>query len=438
MYTAPLLALGLASLLIYRSFVKWLEKKWHKKRHALLSTTSDESAGMDHQNGPLARLLLLVFHYYTPLYVVLAYLTYLELVDAVALLQRTDWLQPQKLYDAFKDEPNMPTWWANELQTMLYGGGWLRYLSLAAPFAVVLTFCVTLLNTLRQVYTVHCKRGGINAHPGHDSAILVIGLPLIYSLMSFKSVHRMWMICANAKGGPLADIVDFEGNHSWLGRLVMCQLMYKTNFMVADVYEVMALFQFTWLTLSVLGAHRVKFKGTDQETSQKGIEALTMQGIYWFMISCLIEAIYYLFTTSVEFFVGAAALHFTMKVWRMKEQTEFFFLGMGTIASSAAIGNVVTVELTFHELLEEFRPGPKFWSTKILVSIAFLQSLALYLPGLNQLSVTEGNLFYASLLCLECFGVSLLHWKAWNPDEIWYKTLVDYLRDKEDNAKCEH
>merc|ERR1712129_78876 len=104
----------------------------------------------------------------------------------------------------------------------------------------------------------------------------------------------------------------------------------------------------------------------------------------------------------------------------------YFFLGMGTIASSAAIGNVVTVEHTFEEFLNKFSPSPKFWSTKILVTIAFLQSLLLYVPPLSYLSITEQSLFYASALTMECFVVSLLHLKAWQPEESWYSDLREY------------
>ena len=100
---------------------------------------------------------------------------------------------------------------------------------------------------------------------------------------------------------------------------------------------------------------------------------------------------------------------------------------MGAIASTAAIGNVVTVEFTFHPLLHDFRPSAKFWSTKILISIGFIQTLLLEIPPLSSFSITERDLFYASLLCLECFLVSLLHVIAWNPREPWLLELKQGL-----------
>merc|ERR1712176_234432 len=123
----------------------------------------------------------------------------------------------------------------------------------------------------------------------------------------------MWMVSANY-GEGLSDLVDFNGEHTWEARLVMCQLMFKTNFMVSDVYEAWALFQFAWLTLRVIGAHRKKkasrtvSSASLEDTSQKGIESLTVLGIYLFITGCLLESVYYLFTSSVEFYGGPSAL----------------------------------------------------------------------------------------------------------------------------------
>ena len=62
-----------------------------------------------------------------------------------------------------------------------------------------------------------------------------------------------------------------------------------------------------------------------------------------------------------------------------------YLFAAGFIASTEAISNVVTVERTFHAHLTEFRPSPKFWSVKVLVSIAFLQETALYLTSYSDL-----------------------------------------------------
>jgi hypothetical protein len=45
----------------------------------------------------------------------------------------------------------------------------------------------------------------------------------------------------------------------------------------------------------------------------------------------------------------------------MSQGVHYFFLGMGAVASSAAIGNVVTVEMTFEEWLRLWRNPSMKW-----------------------------------------------------------------------------
>eukprot|EP00929_Paragymnodinium_shiwhaense_P065186 TRINITY_DN32709_c0_g1_i1.p4 TRINITY_DN32709_c0_g1~~TRINITY_DN32709_c0_g1_i1.p4 ORF type:complete len:126 (+),score=20.45 TRINITY_DN32709_c0_g1_i1:1183-1560(+) len=77
------------------------------------------------------------------------------------------------------------------------------------------------------------------------------------------------------------------------------------------------------------------------------------------------------------------------------------------------------VETAFHNFLHTFKPFWKFWGTKCLVSMAFLQELIFYMPPFSDLSKTKQHLMYASLLCHECFLVSLLHCYAWTVKEPW-------------------
>ena len=57
------------------------------------------------------------------------------------------------------------------------------------------------------------------------------------------------------------------------------------------------------------------------------------------------EALYHLVTTSVEAYLGGDyTLSFNKIVYRIRSKVHFLFLGMGSVASTAAIGNVVTVE----------------------------------------------------------------------------------------------
>merc|ERR1712217_966981 len=104
-----------------------------------------------------------------------------------------------------------------------------------------------------------------------------------------------------------------------------------------------------------------------------------------------------------------------------KKSAHWFFYGAGFIASFAAIGNLIDIETVFHKQLEEVRTFLKFWGTKVLVSIAFLQSLLMEaMPPFSQWSETRRTMMYCAMLCLECFIVAIVHLQAWSPYERWY------------------
>ena len=58
-----------------------------------------------------------------------------------------------------------------------------------------------------------------------------------------------------------------------------------------------------------------------------------------------------------------------------------------------------------------YRQGPKFWGTKVLASLARMQSFLLTVPV---------DLFYAVVLCMECFLIACFHMLGWNANEEWY------------------
>merc|ERR1711972_1301056 len=107
---------------------------------------------------------------------------------------------------------------------------------------------------------------------------------------------------------------------------------------------------------------------------------------------------------------------------KVKGKVKNIFLGFGFAASFAAIGNIMTVEKDFHEFLHGFSPSLKFWGTKVLVTLACVQSVMLAVtPPFSAWQANYVNLLYASALSLECCGISLLHLRAWQADEGWYE-----------------
>merc|ERR1712071_162477 len=168
------------------------------------------------------------------------------------------------------------------------------------------------------------------------------------------------------------------------------------------------------------------------------MKTITVAGVKLFALSCMLQGIYTLIITTAAFdfpsfqpqYFGRSAHHpgiFQQET--MKNTVHKFFLGAGFIASFAAIGNIMIIEEDFEELLEEFHPSYKFWGTKILVSLAFLQSIliSLFLTPRGW-SEIQSNMMYSSCLCLECLLIAIFHLKGWSAEEEWYG---DYELDDE-------
>lgn len=289
--------------------------------------------------------------------------------------------------------------------------------------------------------------------PQHNQTMTVLILPCVYGLLSFKSSIRMWLVMINFIPGGFGNhnsTADAYG--SYTERKEFLLEMYEANFMVGDIYETYALVTFGHLVMGVLKKRIDKMKGIfssdvqdrpDAEKSEMeqnierlvdAMKTLTVAGVKLFALSCLLQGLYTLIITTFAFdFPGVGDAYFSrlplnngtepglFQQEATKTMTHYFFLGAGFIASFAAIGNIMIIEEDFEDFLHEFQPSLKFWGTKILVSLAFLQSILISLfvtpRGWSEI---QSNLLYSSALCLECLLIAIFHVKGWGADEEWY------------------
>jgi len=106
--------------------------------------------------------------------------------------------------------------------------------------------------------------------------------------------------------------------------------------------------------------------------------------------------------------------------------TTFFLLepylaGAAFLISFMAILNLVRFEHHQKVFLKELDPRQKFFSVKILVSIAFMQKGVLAVLGsMLSLSTTQVNLIYTCCVCVEVLPLSMWVWIAWHPGQAWY------------------
>jgi hypothetical protein len=219
--------------------------------------------------------------------------------------------------------------------------------------------------------------------------------------------------------------------------------IYEADYQVADLYEAWALHHFAVMAMQVLsrsfetGGSMLEGSAAALDRSSpvylawagtlkglhRSVRNLTMQGIWSFVITCACASIFGLTSPLLEELFEEQFPVLIHPVKNNQSKVRFFFLGTGCVSSTAAICNILQIERTFHYELLHFKPFLKFWGTKVLVSIAFLQSLLFMLPipPFRDMSNVQANLTYSTLLCYECLGISLLHMYAWTADEEWYK-----------------
>jgi len=410
-----------------------------------------------------------VMHYYTILYILVAVLTAKAIHSLYsAVLVPTDWLEADTVRDFVKDVMNnsdqdqphleevFSTW---EEEADLANLQWLKYFALSCPIWCVATLIACALHTLEHVKAVRGNEGRIGHRSGekytalwHDCIIMILALPMIYGLMSFKSVVRCLQIYINhipaansvVGGGTDASQVRF---HSYEERKSFLMEMYGANFAVGDIMETIALVTFGELIADYLRKRMERTKAHMEqkdvaredihtlEAASKTVSALTVAGVTLFCTACLLSGGWNLVVTTMpSYFPSVAPGIFstlidentgeavgTLQREETKASAEQFFLGFSFAASFAAIGNIMTLEGSYHEFLEEFMPSMKFWGTKILVSLACVQGIALSSLSILGWTEVQINLLYACMLSLECLLIAIFHFKAWGATEPWFK-----------------
>jgi hypothetical protein len=391
------------------------------------------------------------------------YLIVDTLVHAYDVVAQSHWFDATSIEEQLREQivngnrslHDIVETWHDEAS--LEGYSWLKWVSLFSVVGLLLTWFVCIYLTVNHVRKVTYS---VNRHEMRDTTIQIVLLPMVYGIMSFKSVVRMWEIsCASPLRGSDAD---------WYGRRKLFLDLYRSNLSVADVYEAWTLLSFAWMTVRIINKETLinikKLKAAaeirgwnqpsdpiedeepevDKEPSdptegtessdpmeedndrlretekltrnlQESVGSLALQGIQAFVFVCFAEALYDLSLTGCKYYNLDKWVDYSFLV-TTRSSTEMFFRGAGLVASSSALANLVGVEMKFHKELETFQPFYKFWAAKILVSFAFVQEIALCVPPLNALTETRGNLLFASALCMECFVVALLMLKAWNPE----------------------
>jgi len=377
--------------------------------------------------------------YYTPLYCMTLALIMETNWQIYRVLQPAGWLEIEKTREVILAAPavvNITVW---EDEASLEGYWPLIYFSLSAPLWMLGTFLICLLHT--YVHAWQCRNEGLGSHKQRDLTIAFLALPVMYGMMSLRAVMDCWFVITNTSIGV---------HESWGELKDFFFQAFEANFLVADLYESLALLVFAQITMTVLRSRVMVLQRDDVETinnlhsllatdepgirlapspsactlserTHEVLEALSatlLLSIKYFCCACGAQALYFLFITTFEYFGHPIQ---ALSTAQSKATFRTFFLGMGFISSSAAIHSMVILEQSIGKrYLHGYNAAKKFMSAKVLVSLAFLQSLVMLLPPFSLLSETRQKLLYASTMCFECFLISIFHLTAWSTRERWF------------------
>lgn len=218
MYQAPVLTAGIIAVYIWRCVAKGLEEDG-----SVLSGCRGKLGDASPAGGTTGKGLRIPLwaHYYTPLYLMLSVLFVQACITMhVDVMEPSHWLDPGFTEEfvhivmnaSTVDDATVFELWKKEAS--LETKAWVKYFSLTAPFWVALTFVVCIYHTWEHVKEIRDSDKKLCECVEHDRTIAILALPLVYGLMSFKSVIRCWQIVINhvpVAGNSTGSAAMFSG-----------------------------------------------------------------------------------------------------------------------------------------------------------------------------------------------------------------------------------
>jgi len=332
---------------------------------------------------------------------------------------------------------------------------WMKPFIMVTPLVIFVTLACCVSQTVNHIDAIRKGEASLR----HDRVVQIIALPVLYSVMAFSSGVEILQVAS--KGG--SAVMNLEAETVQSDRLIASALTdplhndsraaaetvllalskCETDYMVADLYEAWALYQFLKLTMELIASSILK-QGRSHDIEERAaartltgvysaVDSLAWLGPYLFLWICSTQAGWALY---LLFFVDESTQ------WSDYESAMAQFRAAGFLASCAAIWNVAVVETSFHGHLHGYSPVLKFVTVKILVSFAFfqrgiiggllmlektmpsvLQTIVRKMPLLGDvvhMGTVEFELFYAGLIIFECLLITFMHWFAWDAHEEWY------------------
>lgn len=291
---------------------------------------------------------------------------------------------------------------------------WLCVLTMIALVACFLTILIAGIHSARHLLVMHrYKHGQLAAMDQRNSLLIVIGLPVVYAVASLRSVSYFWGLYVEKAW----ENTEFEKAAD------LALESYKTVSGVADLYESYAMFQFVDLSLSEIRRSLKNMYRDDPSESglhnllMDVLSALTMLGVYSFISTCALSATFDIASQNYIWLIRGSTCGSGLN---LLSKGKSFFYAMGWATSSLAIVNVVQVEAKFERYIPEFHAYKKFASTKVMVSVTFMQSAVLSIAS-GFLPEPKLSYTYCVLLIIEVFILACYNIWAWPPMEEWLR-----------------
>eukprot|EP00747_Dinoflagellata_sp_TGD_P103178 gnl/TRDRNA2_/TRDRNA2_168880_c0_seq1.p1 gnl/TRDRNA2_/TRDRNA2_168880_c0~~gnl/TRDRNA2_/TRDRNA2_168880_c0_seq1.p1 ORF type:complete len:593 (-),score=94.17 gnl/TRDRNA2_/TRDRNA2_168880_c0_seq1:182-1894(-) len=341
---------------------------------------------------------------------------------------------------------------------------WLHWLVMCSPLCVTIAIVISLWHTVKHMRYGRPWQTEELSHE-HDMSIQVVSLAPVYGVFMLMAVLRVTELFEgsihNDNMGTASpscrEELEFGAR---LGLSEMCwdefvarmESLYEADLNVADFWEARVLFCFSQLCTGyletqhqrgVLRNERCLSKrrptpatkmDIDEKVLLEPLKQMTMIGVYCFVMVDFIRSLYMVCLNMAVSYSPDAGKYISNNV--PVETWEQCFTGFTFCVSTIAIYNLITFEEHMKDMLDGFSPRLKFMSAKIIVSLAFIQSILISLfsrlfpdSALQKYPDSyQKQLCYAALMCVEMVPVALLQYVAWSPEQSWYHVSSEEQR----------
>lgn len=323
----------------------------------------------------------------------------------------------------------------------------IRILVLLSPPCVVLALVISAIHTWKHLrYGKPWKKNSLFFL--HHYALEIILLVPVFGFFALRSValtvHLLEGRLPTSEPSLNKDLL-IGGNgseNSWEAYIEHVERLYDLNFTVANMYEARALFKLTSVMMEYIhllqdrrgllshSCRRCSIKcpachaenhQTISHTLMVPIKMMTMLGVQIFVWTNFIWCLYCVGSEQVREMSPTFWQQINSKM-RQLGSVDASVTGFTLCTSIIAILNLFIFEHDFTDALGGFRPKLKFWSGRLLVSLAFIQRCAingipLLIPQFYLLHYQK-QLVYACLICIEMLPVVLLQLVAWDADTL--------------------